>query len=165
MPLVVSDTSPIRALAHLGLLDLLPALYGPILAPPAVAQELLRPRTTLPVVDLSLVPFIRVQAPNNSPDLQRLLGLLDAGEAEALALAVEVSASILLIDERAGRAEGTRLGLAVVGTLGALLRAKQRGLVPAVGPLMDRLVNAINFFIAPPLRAAVLRLAGEAPTP
>ncbi len=152
MPLVVSDTSPIRALRHLGLLDLLPAIYGSLLAPPAVAQELLQPPPGLPTIDVSLVPFIQIQAANNSPNLQRLLGLLDAGEAEALALAVDIRASIVLIDERDGRREGTRLGFLVVGALGVLLRAKQLGLIPAVGPLMDRLVNEINFFIAPSLR-------------
>lgn len=161
MPVVVCDTSPIRALAHLGHLDLLRAVYGPILAPPAVARELLQPRTALPAIDLALVPFVRVQAPHNSAQVQQLLGTLGAGEAEALALAVEVNASVVLMDESAGRAEGARLGLVMVGTLGVLLRAKQRGLIPAVGPLMDRLVNEINFFISPVLRATVLRLAGE----
>jgi predicted nucleic acid-binding protein len=165
MSAVVSDTSPIRALAHLGHLDLLALFYGVVLVPPAVAHELLQPLTGLPAIDVSLIPFFRVQAPSNTSLVQQLLRTLQAGEVEALALTVEIGAPALLIDEVKGRAEATRRGVVLNGTLGVLLRAKQRGLLAAVAPLMDRLVNEINFFISPILRATVLRRAGESPTP
>jgi predicted nucleic acid-binding protein len=66
-----------------------------------------------------------------------------------------------LIDELAGRTIAMERGLAVVGTLGVLLRAKQVGLCILVGPLLDRLQAEINFFIAPALRKKILQQAGE----
>lgn len=161
MAAVVSDTSPLRALGHLSLLDLLRVLYGQILLPPAVEQELQYPPPGLPVVQVAQLPFVRIQAPQNRGQVLQFLQSLDAGESEALALALEVQAVVLLIDEKAGRMKAKQLGVRSIGTLGVLLEAKQNGLIPAVRPLMDRLQNEIRFFIAPRLRAQVLQLAGE----
>ena len=87
---------------------------------------------------------------------------LDAGEAEALALAEELHADLVLVDELAGREVARQCGFTVLGTLGILLRAKQQGLCPAVGPLLDRLQRKLNFFVSPGLRQTILRQAGEA---
>ena len=86
---------------------------------------------------------------------------LDPGESEALALAVELGISVILIDEAADRAAAMRLGLLPVGVLGTLVRAKQRGLVDRVEPLIDRLEREIGFFVSQELRAEILRRAGE----
>lgn len=161
MAVVVSDTSPLRALAQLGLLDLLQVLFGQVLVPPAVAQELRRPPGGLPVIDVGQMPFVLLQAPQNQMQVNQLLQTLDPGEAEALALALEVQAEAVLIDEAAGRAAAGHLGLTVIGALGVLLRGKQRGRVTSMAPLLDRLENEIGFFISAPLRARVLQLAGE----
>jgi predicted nucleic acid-binding protein len=107
---VVSDTSPLRALAQLGLLDLLQVLFGQVLVPPAVAQELRHPPGGLPVIDIAQVDFVLLQAPQNQIQVQQLLQSLDPGEAEALALAVEVQADAVLIDEAAGRIAAAQLG-------------------------------------------------------
>jgi predicted nucleic acid-binding protein len=66
-----------------------------------------------------------------------------------------------LIDESAGRAAVKRLGLVPVGVLGTLLKAKQRGYIDSLAPLIDRLQNELRFFISPKVRSEVLRLAGE----
>lgn len=68
---------------------------------------------------------------------------------------------MILIDEAAGRAMAVRLGLHPIGVLGTLVRAKQRGLIDAVGPLMDRLEAEIDFFISEQLPTEILRRAGE----
>jgi len=158
---VVSDTSPIRALGHLGLLDLLRDLFGQVLVPPAVASELRLPPGSLSAVEVGQLPFVQVQAPHSLAQVQRFLQSLDPGESEALALALEVRAAAILIDEAAGRAMAKQVGLPLVGVVGILLRAKQRGLIPLVGPLMDRLENDLGFFLSAKVRAEVLRLAGE----
>jgi len=86
---------------------------------------------------------------------------LDAGEAAALALAVEIQADVVLLDERRGREVASQLGLRTIGILGLLLEAKSAGFLAAVGPVLDDLQREAGFWIAKPLRQQVLRLAGE----
>ena len=159
--IVVSDTSPLRCLAHLGLLDLLRVLYGQVLVPPAVANELLFAKPQFPAIDVTTLPFVQVQGPHSQQSVQPHLSLLDAGEAEALALAVEVGANLVLIDERHGDAVAKQLGLVTIGTLGVLLRGKTAGHVVVVGPLIDQLQQGLGFFVSAALKAQVLKLAGE----
>lgn len=158
---VVSDTSPVRALAHLGLVDLLEALYGSVLVPPAVADELLRPRGPGPVVNLNGVAFIHVRPAADAAAVARLRATLDPGESEAIVLAIEAGADLFLVDDARAKDAAARLGLNVTGVFGILLDAKRQGRVAAVAPLMDRLRTELNFFMSDGLRALVLRLAGE----
>ena len=161
MPIVVSDTSPIRALSHLGCLSLLHSLFGEVLIPPAVVAELERPRSKLPSLVVQGLAFVRVQAPQDRRLVGEFLGSLELGEAEALALAIEVRADALLIDEAAGRAVARQRGLLPIGALGILVRARQRGLVGALLPLLDRLQSELGFFISPSLRSTVLNRAED----
>jgi predicted nucleic acid-binding protein len=162
VPIVVSDTSPIRALGHLGLINLLQELFSDVLIPPAVERELRNPASGTATVDVNGIPFLRVQAPSDRNRVGQLCQTLDPGESEALALALEVRADLVLIDEAAGRAAAKRLGLTPIGVLGTLIRAKQRGRVGLLEPLIDRLQAELHFFISPQVRAEALRLAGEA---
>ena len=86
---------------------------------------------------------------------------LDVGEAEAIALAVEIQADQVLIDERRGRLVAARFNLRCTGILGILVEAKSQGLIAEVKPLLDALVNEAGFWIAKPLYNSVLRLADE----
>ena len=86
---------------------------------------------------------------------------LDIGEAEAIALAVEIQADQVLIDERRGRLVATRLNLRCIGILGILVEAKIQGLIAEVQPLLDALVNEAGFWVAEPLYNSILRLVGE----
>jgi predicted nucleic acid-binding protein len=158
VPVVISDTSPLRALAHLALLDLLRQVYGQVLVPPAVEGELL---AGLPAVDVTQLPFVKVQAPQDRSKVQAFLRQLQAGESEALALALELTDPLILLDEAKARKFAQQLGVAMTGTLGILLQAKSTGLVPAIRPLIDSLQNDLGFFISAQLRAAVLQQAGE----
>ena len=162
MVIVVSETSPIRALGHLGLMDLLNDLYSEVIVPPAVATELLNPASGLGAIDVRRFPFVRVQKPG-AQYAGQVSRSLDAGEYEALTLALELRAQLVLIDETRGRAEARRLGLVPVGVLGTLLRAKQRGYVAAIDPLIDRLRRELRSFISDRVRLDVLRAAGEEP--
>ena len=161
MSIVVSDTSPIRALAHLGYLDLLQKLFGEVLVPPAVASELQQPRSKFPPILLHDTAFVRIEAPRNRFSVEELRRTLGLGEAEALVLALEVHADAILIDESAGRAAARQRGLLPLGVLGILLRAKQKTLVGPLRPLLDRLQGELGFFISSSVRSEVLKSAGE----
>ena len=158
--IVVSDTSPIRALHYLGLLSVLGDLYSEVLVPPAVANELQNPRVRFTRIDVASLPFVRLKAPSSTQSVGAIDPGLDSAEAEALALALEESADVLM-DEIAGRDAAVRLGLTVTGTLGVLLEAKLHGLIPELRALMDQLQHGLGFFISPHLRALVLQKAGE----
>jgi uncharacterized protein len=164
--IVVCDASPIIALSAVGRLSLLHQLYGKILVPEAVAQEVTSGRSGQPGADeLRTSDWITVQAVQDSVLLRSLYGELDRGEAEALALAVEVRAEILLVDERLARRVALRLGLSVVGVLGVLLEAKKKGCLTAIRPVLDDLLTQAGFRIGSDLYALVLSTAGEEPDP
>ena len=93
--------------------------------------------------------------------VQRLQSELDAGESAAIALAVEVSADLILADERKGRRKAAEMGLEVVGLLGVISEAKRRGLIPACRPVIDALERDAHFWISTRLRERFLALAGE----
>jgi uncharacterized protein len=138
---VVLDTGPIIALAGIGRLDLLRALYREVLIPPAVRHELTRgedrPGSRR---DLHAAPWIKVATAPES-EAAALLTDLDRGEAEAIALARKLQPSLLVIDDRLGRRHATRLALTFTGTIGVLVVARERGLVERVSPLLNRLAE------------------------
>lgn len=165
MALVVSDTSPLINLAAVGLPDLLGELFGEVLVPAAVAAEFddLRGRERARFGAAGALPaYVRVVAAN--PGRALIVSLdrgLDRGEIEALALAIEQKADLILIDERGGTRAAVRWGLRTLGVLGVLLVAKERGLIPLVAPVLERLRRDAGFWVAAPLQAHVLRAAGE----
>ncbi len=125
--IVVADTSPINYLVLIAQIDLLAGLYTRILIPPAVLAELKHPLAPKPVRDWAdnAPKWLGVLSPKSS----LILPKLDLGESEAIALATEVHADVVLIDEQAGRQEALRRGLKVAGTLSVLDEADQAGLV------------------------------------
>jgi predicted nucleic acid-binding protein len=95
MALVVSDTSPVRALAHLGTLVWLHDSFERIVVPPAVVQELQSPPGQLLAVTVTAWPFIEIQVPRSAVRIAELKVDLDLGEAEAIALAEEIKAEAI----------------------------------------------------------------------
>ncbi|AKG20357.1 DUF3368 domain-containing protein [Calothrix sp. 336/3] len=159
--IIVSDTSPISNLAAIGQLELLQQLYGNVIIPTAVHQEILNSGDTDPaVLAIKSVNWIQICSITNNTLFQNLQNNLDIGEAEAITLAVELNADRLIVDERRGRKEAIKLGLRVTGILGILLAAKQQGLVSTIQPLLDDLI-ANGFWIREELYAELLQLAGE----
>ncbi len=86
---------------------------------------------------------------------------MDAGEAEAIALAIEMQANLLLLDERRGRAIAKQLGLTVTGLLGILVVAKQQGHLVALKPVLHALITVAGFWIDERLYTWVLESVGE----
>ena len=160
--IVVADTSVVINLCCVGQGDLLRLLFGEVLVPPAVASEFARLASSVPrFAGLTLPKAIRQQAPATLPVLLRSAIGLDPGEAAALALAVEIHADVVLLDERRGREAASQLGLRTIGILGLLLQAKSAGFLAAIQPILDDLRREAGFWMAEPLRQQVLRLAGE----
>lgn len=160
--IVVSDTSPIINLAAIGRLDILATLYGQILIPDAVYMEIVLAGAGLPGADdVRAASWIETRS---IADLTLASGLqleLDRGEAEAISLAVDTHADLLLMDERRGRKAAARIGVPVLGLLGVVVHAKRLGLLPAVRPILDALVSQAGFYIGDDLYRHVLTASGE----
>jgi len=134
--IVVSDTSPIFYLVEIDVTEVLPALYGNVLIPPAVHDELCHPRSPSYQWASNPPAWLKVAAPQQ---IDHSLNL-DLGEQEAIALALEVHADRLLVDEKLGRQAAIQRGLRVAGTLGVLLDAASANLIDfeqAIGRLRE----------------------------
>lgn len=157
--IVVSDTSVISGLVQSGHLYVLQNLYERIVIPKRVYLELqdldvaFRGRLAL--------DWIEIREVSDTSLLNELTGLLDLGEAEAIVLATELRADLLLIDEIKGRTVATQMGLSVIGTLGALAEAKKKNYIAALKPVIDILINQCGFWIKPSLVERVLKSVNE----
>jgi len=150
---VVSNSSPLIALARIRRLDLLLAIFESVLIPPAVAREI---SPSIPV----LPAWLRIQAASVLPPASLLRRRLGDGEWEALALAIELRADWIILDDLPARRSAEASGLNVIGTLGTLLAAKRAGLLESVRPELDALVRTA-FFLSPQLYDKLLLAAGE----
>ena len=163
---IVSNTSPILNLAIVGQLDLLRQQFAEVLIPAAVRAEL-KPETTFPgatAVRQALQAHWLREVELKDVHLARALELdLDAGEAAAIALALERGDQRILMDEHDGRVKAKSLGLQPIGLLGVLLRARRDGTLDSVEAAMQMLRQQAGFFIADDLFDQVLREAGEPP--
>ena len=154
---VLCDASPLRYLLLIGAADLLSGLYGRIVIPDVVAGELNRPRTPQLVKDwLSQPPgWLEIAVPEHTAAAV-FLTELDAGERDAILLALERKADLILMDERDGVQEARRLGLPVVGTVGVLDRAAAKGLVDLKDAFAQ--LRATNFRVSPSLLERLLEI-------
>ncbi|MBR8829935.1 MAG: hypothetical protein N5P05_000523 [Chroococcopsis gigantea SAG 12.99] len=160
--IVVSDTSALSNLAIVHQLRLLSAIYQTVIIPDVVASELAASNnpTISAILQLDWILTQSLTTSELADQLQQERGL-DAGEANAIALALELRADDLLIDERLGRREAVRLGIPIIGILGILLVAKQRNLIPQVQPVMNSLIDQAGFRVSPGLYQRVLTLCQE----
>lgn len=157
---VISNTSPLQYRFQAELLDLLPALYGAIVVPASVVDELTEGRARgVALPDPKTLSWARIRS---SPDaaLLRIAADLDRGEREVLALAVQAIEPLAILDDGLARRYARLLGVPFTGTLGILLKAKSTGHLARISPTLDRL-ESLRFRIDPETRAAVLQLAHE----
>lgn len=165
MKLIVSDASPLIIIARSGLIPVLNAMAEEVIIPKTVHAEC-TVNPTLPgaqAVDLA-VKAGQIQVHPDSEeaddDPRAALSGLDAGERSAIRLALTLQCPVLM-DERIGRQMAADKGLTVIGSAGLLLGAKQRGLVPAIAPILDQWQQA-GYFLSAQLISSVLKRAGEA---
>jgi predicted nucleic acid-binding protein len=160
--IVVSDSSPLILLSHIGQLDLLRQLYASIIAPSAVYEEVAVSGIGKPGwAEIQSQEWINVRQVEDRTKVNSFLGLLHLGEVEAIVLAAELNASLLLMDERKGRKLAVGLGLKVTGTLGVLIQAKSNGYIQNVKPFMDQLITTAGFHLTHQVYDEVLQIVGE----
>jgi len=137
-------------------------LYKQVLIPSAVYQELTASKGDLPpAIDLASQTWLIVAAPIDQERVRELRENLDLGEAEAIVLAIERHAGLLLVDERRGCRSATAAGLAVTGLIGVIAGPKRAGLIDLAKPVLDELIGVARFWIGPELYAEVLAELGE----
>lgn len=160
--IVVADTSPLTNLAAIGELRLLPALFGRIETPSGVTGELGAGGVVWPGrAEVESAPWMERHEVRNRHLVLALRRDLGVGEAEAIALALELGAKLVLMDEREGRRAAQRFGLRVMGVVGVLLQAKSAGLLTAVEPALRSLRAEAGFYLSDAVFRQALDLAGE----
>lgn len=159
---VISDASPIVNLARIEALHLLPDLYDTVTLPEAVWQEVVVEGEGQPGADtVRTTAWIERQTVDNRDLVRALRQDLDAGEAEAVALAVETDGAVLLMDERHGRETASHFEIPHLGLIGVLIAAKANRHIEAIQPHLDALQRDAGFWISDPLYRRVLRDEGE----
>lgn len=140
---VVCDTSPLILLAKIGRLELLFLLYDQVAIPVSVLDEV-RVRSTAETTAIeALVENQALEIQQGSPDvLESVPADLGAGEREAIAVAIETGADLVVLDDRAGRRVARERDLSVTGTIGILIEARARDMIASVRGELDRLIEA-----------------------
>lgn len=157
MKLAVSNTSPLIFLHKIGRLDLLNELYGHIVVPSGVLDEVVARNSEQAEALRARIQGSRFKV--RSAQREALAGIADnlgAGERECIALAVEMNADLVIIDEARGRAVARSWDLELTGCVGVMIQAYQRGLVGSVGEELDKLVD-VGLWIDEYLYEEVLR--------
>lgn len=155
--IVLSDTSPLNYLVLIGHVDVLPALFGQVIVPAAVRAELQHPGTPQIVRDWlrTAPPWLVVHAAAHI-DASIQLG---TGEIEAISLAIELHADLLLMDDRRGRRAAESRGLSVAGTLNVLEAAAERDLLDL--PVAIAKLRQTNFHVSERILARALDADAE----
>jgi predicted nucleic acid-binding protein len=141
--LAVADTTPLRYLVVIDAIDILPPLYERVVVPYAVGAELQHPHTPDQVRAWMAAPPPWIDL--GQPQRVRRILRLGRGEQDAIALAEELRADLILMDDEEGRIEAERRAMTVVGTLGVLERAAERGLIDL--PTALTRLQATNFYV------------------
>lgn len=161
--LIVADTTPIISLIKIGMLELYKSMYGEVIIPEAVFNELVSNSSMSNEADIiRKSKFLKINKIENEfavKLLQKQLNL-GAGESEAIVLADTLKADLLVIDERKARGIAKSMGINITGTLGILVDAKRKNRIEKLKPLLDGLINS-NIRISEKLYNDVLELVNE----
>ncbi|HEY9005147.1 MAG TPA: DUF3368 domain-containing protein [Ohtaekwangia sp.] len=147
---VIADTSCLILLTKISELDLLRVCYKKIVVPEEVAQD----------YGSALPAWIEIKKVIQGSLQKTLMQIIDAGEASAFALALEIPDTLVIVDDRKARKVALSLGLSVTGTLGIFIKAKRQGLIPAVKPILAKLATT-DFRVSEKLLDNILDLTGE----
>lgn len=155
---VIVNSTPLIVLGNAGLLEILQKLYGRILVPEAVYQEVTAKDDAAGMILLNGADWIQVEQVQNQSDARIFSSRLHAGEVEVMLLAREQKADLLIIDDNAAKSTAKYLGMKVTGSLGVLLRAKQMGIIPDINDAMDQIILN-GFYVSEELRKHIILLA------
>jgi len=156
---IISNTTPIISLLKVDKLDLLKELYEKMIVPKAVYLEIENGKEKPYYQDLSQIDWIEIQEIIN-PDSRAYFLDLDDGEAEVLILAKEINADLVIMDEIMGRRYSKQLGFNLTGTIGILLKSKEKGFIESIKGLLTELIKK-GTWISPKLISKAIRLANE----
>ena len=160
--IIVSDTSPVSNLILIERLDILQSLFTEIIVPPAVDAEIRALKQFgKDLSEYENAEWIKVSAPTNLQKVQTLRFKLDEGEAQAIALALEINCDLLLMDERIGTNIARQEGLQTVGLVGVLIKAKEVEIIKEVREILDALKNIAGFWLDAKLEKKILEQLGE----
>lgn len=160
--IIVSDTSPVSNLILIERLDILQELFTEIIIPSAVDSEI----RALEQFDKDLSAYemaewIKIIEPKNLQKVQSLQTKLDEGEAQAVALALEINCDLLLMDERIGTNIARQEGLQTVGLVGVLVKAKEEKIIKEVREILNELKNVARFWLGEKLEKKILEELSE----
>ncbi len=160
--IVISDTTCLSALVRIGELDLLKRLFHEVIIPLKVHEELLALSSFgVDVSIFSTLDWIKIQQPVASPLLNELLAVLDPGESYANALAIELKADWLIVDDLDARHIAAQLNINITGVGGVFIQAKDTGIITEVKPYLDLIMEKAGFRLSSTLYSRILQLADE----
>lgn len=148
--IIISDTSCFIVLANIGELDILQKLYGKIFTTPEIVSE----------YGDALPDWVEIQNATDKFSQQLLEIQIDKGEASAIALAMENSGSTLILDDYKARKIAEQLGIDITGTIGVIIKAKLKGIITSIKPLLEK-ISLTDFRLAADIKILALKEAQE----
>lgn len=165
MSKAIADASVLINLAYIERFGLLPRLYDGLIVPPAVWREVVEEGDDQPGVEHANEArsegFLTVRDPKNHDLVTSLDRSLDDGEAQAIALALEMENVVLLLDEAEARRAAAAYGISKIGVVGILLHAKKEGWIPSIGDDLKALREEAGFWLDQDLVERILAEAEE----
>lgn len=156
---IVSNTTPILSLIKLNRLDLLQKLYAEVFIPTAVYREIEAGRKKKYYTDLAEIDWINIVEIKDKQAVKYFLDL-DEGEAEAIVLATELNADLIILDEKLGRFHAKHANLRLTGTVGILIKSKKEGFIKELKPLLIELTDK-GVWISEKLKTEILNIINE----
>jgi predicted nucleic acid-binding protein len=154
--IVVSNSTPIIVLSRVDKLEILQSLYGNINIPIAVSQEVALKGDNL----VQRNPWMKIKHVNDKLARDAFSVSLHSGEVEAMLLTRQLGADLLIIDDGLARKYAKRLNITITGTVGVILQAKNKGIIPRVKPILNDILSN-GFFLSEQVRREILILANE----
>lgn len=155
--MIVSNATPLINFGAIRRLDILERLFHQLIIPLAVKQELFEKGILYPsTATLEAATFLETRVVQNVNQCESLKVDLNEGEAEAIALALELNAALLLIDEVEGRRVAASYQIPFTGSIGCLVQAKKQGIIVAIKPLIDAMQTTARFWVSHQLYQTIL---------
>lgn len=158
---IICNATPLINFAAINRLDILQSVFEKVIIPKAVYKETTNSGFTNSRIIIQATNSDWLQVCSLTLEMNNTLPELDAGEREVIALAIERKEHRVLLDEKRARQVAQNMGLQVIGTIGTLLLAKNKRVIPKVYPLLDAMIDVARYWVSKPLYEEVLQKAKE----